>query len=271
MGNDMKNAVLNRFTGRHIVVSGAGTGIGRAIAERLWAEGAALTLLARDASRLEETALACQAQRMGDGSELGYASCDVREREALDTVLATAAAERGELHAFVANAGVGGSNGDGPDDRFDELVSVNLTGTYNSFRAAQKHLANAKYGARHLLAISSILARIGVPGYTGYCASKTGILGLVRALAAELAAEEIQVNAICPGWVDTSMARDGIDGMAQGMGITPEEAYKLAMQAVPLGRMSEVDDIAGMVAWLISPDARGVTGQSLDMNGGAWM
>lgn len=271
MSAPSKNVVTNRFAGRHIIVTGAGTGIGEAIARRLWLEGASLTLLARDASRLEATALACQADRMGDGSELGYSACDVRDRSALDVAVANAASERGQLYAFIANAGVGGANADGADDRFGELVDTNLSGTYNSFRAAQKHLAGPETGARHLVAISSILGRIGVPGYTGYCASKTGILGLVRALAAELADSEVQVNAICPGWVDTKMARDGIDGIAEGMSISSEEAYKMAMQAVPLGRMSEPEDVAGMVAWLISGDARGVTGQSLDMNGGAFM
>jgi NAD(P)-dependent dehydrogenase (short-subunit alcohol dehydrogenase family) len=171
----------------------------------------------------------------------------------------------------VANAGVGGANMDGPEDRFEELVGTNLTGTYNSFRAAQSHLAKSGNGPRHLLAISSILARIGVPAYTGYCASKTGILGLVRALAAELAPEEVQVNAICPGWVDTQMARDGVQGLAEATDQTYDEAYAMAMSAVPLGRMSNPEDVAGTVSWLLSADARGVTGQSLDVNGGAWM
>ncbi len=269
MATPSQTVVPDRYTGRHIAITGAGTGIGQAIAKRLWMEGASLTLLARDASRLEATALACQAERMGDGSQIGWASCDVQERPAIDSSLSTATAERGPLYACIANAGVGGPNEDGPEDRFGELISTNLVGTYNSFRAAQSQLSSD--GARHLVAISSILGRIGVPGYTGYCASKTGILGLVRALAAELAPAEVQVNAICPGWVDTQMARDGIDGMAAGMGIDSDKAYELAMQAVPLGRMSEVEDIAGMVAWLISPDARGVTGQALDMNGGAFM
>ena len=259
---------MSRLQGKHITVTGAGTGIGRAIALRLWAEGASLTLLARDAARLEAVAAKCQAERAGD---LGVASCDVRDREALDRCLASGVAERGALHALVANAGIGGANMDGPEDRFDELVSTNVGGTYNSFRAAQQHLSAPGNGARHLVAISSILARIGVPGYTGYCASKTGILGLVRALAAELAGEEIQVNAICPGWVDTQMARDGVQGIADATEQTYDEAHAMAMSAVPLGRMSEPEDIAGMVAWLVSKDARGVTGQSLDMNGGAWM
>jgi len=261
----------DRFQDQHIVITGAGTGIGRAIAERLWAEGAQLTLLARDASRLGETAEACRAQREGGASDLGLASCDVRERASLDGALAAAAEARGPLHAFVANAGIGGANEDGADDRFFDIVATNLTGTYNSFRAAQTHLAPSATGPRHLLAISSILGRFGVPGYTGYCASKTGIIGLVRAFAMELAGDEVQVNAICPGWVDTQMARDGIQGMATGMGKTYDEAYAMAMSEVPLGRMSAPEDIAGMVAWVLSSDGRGVTGQALDMNGGAWM
>jgi len=171
----------------------------------------------------------------------------------------------------VANAGVGGPNEDGPGDRFEDLVATNLLGTYSTFRAAQPHLAPGPEPRRHLLAVSSILARIGVPGYTGYCASKAGILGLVRALAAELAPEKVQVNALCPGWVDTSMAREGLEGMATGMGISVEEAHAKAMEAVPLGQMGQPDEIAGLVSYMLSEDARGMTGQALDMNGGAFM
>ena len=118
--------------------------------------------------------------------------------------------------------------------------------------------------------ISSILARIAVPGYTGYSASKAGLLGLVRSLAAELAPQHIQVNAICPGWVDTEMAWEGIDGLARAIGGTRDDAYREAMREVPLGRMGQPADIAGTVAWLLSDDARGVTGQAIDQNGGAW-
>lgn len=137
-------------------------------------------------------------------------------------------------------------------------------------RAAERHL-EAGPEARHVVAVASILARIGVAGYTGYCASKTGLLGLVRAFAAELAPANVQVNALCPGWVATDMAWEGLDGRAAAMGTTREAAHAEAMKAVPLGRMGEPEDVAGTVAWLLSPDARGVTGEAIDQNGGAFM
>jgi NAD(P)-dependent dehydrogenase (short-subunit alcohol dehydrogenase family) len=249
---------------RHIVVTGAGTGIGRAVARRLDRDGASLTLLARDRERLEETAALLE-------QPVRVVSCDIRERGKVERAFAAAAEELGPIHGLVASSGLGGANGgEAAADRFDDLVATNLNGTYYCCRAALAHLAPGPE-ARHLVVISSILARIAVPEYTGYSASKAGLLGLVRSFAAELAAENIQVNAVCPGWVDTDMAWNGLDGIAASTGGTREDAYRDAMKAVPLGRMSQPDDVAGTVAWLLSPDARGVTGQAIDQNGGAWV
>lgn len=230
----------------HVAVTGAGTGIGRAIASRLVAEGARVSALVRDESQL-------------DGAE-GYA-CDIRDRDEVDAVFDRI----GPLDALVANAGIGGRNEPGSDDRFEDLVATNLTGTYWCARAAQRH------GVGHLVVIASILGRIGVAGFSGYCASKAGLLGLVRSFAVELAPDGVQVNAICPGWVNTDMSWQSIDEIAEAIGGTREEGYAVAMAQVPLGRMSEPADIAGTVRWLLSPDARGVTGQAIDQNGGAFM
>jgi NAD(P)-dependent dehydrogenase (short-subunit alcohol dehydrogenase family) len=267
-----------RQAGRHVVVTGAGTGIGRAIALRFAEEGAALSLVARTLERLESTAI--DAKTRGAPAAAAY-SCDVRDRAAVDRTFEALVRAGGPIHVLVANAGIGGPNAapSGADDvarspaaadRFDDLVATNLVGTYSCLRAAERHLAPGP-APRHLVATSSILGRFGVPGYTGYCASKTGLLGLVRALALELAPKNVQVNAICPGWVETDMAREGLENFARALGTDLPGARAEALKAVPLGRMSRPEDVAGLVAWLVSEDAVGVTGQALDMNGGAWM
>ncbi len=258
-----------RLEGRHAVVTGAGSGIGRAIAHRLASEGARVSLMGRRALALEETAA-------GAAGTFAILPCDVRDADGTRAAMAAAAAAHGPIHVAVANAGAGGPNGPGfqpgdQPDRFDDLVATNLAGTYHTFRGALDHLAEDGGASRHLVAVASILARIGVMGYTGYCASKAGVTGLCRAFAAELAPRDIQVNAVAPGWVETEMAWEGLDGMATGLGITRDDALALAMNDVPLGRMGQPEEIAGMVAWLVSADARGVTGQTLDMNGGAFM
>jgi ketoreductase len=254
----------DRLNGKHVVVTGAGTGIGRAIALRLARDGAALTLVARGRERLDETAATI------DGP-VRVEPCDIRQRRRVEKAMARAAGALGPVHALVAASGIGGPNGDDDDegDRFDDIVQTNVNGTYYCIRAMLDHLAPGP-DTRHVVVLSSILARIAVPSYTGYSASKAALLGLVRSFAAELAPRGVQVNAICPGWVDTDMAWQGLDAAAEADGGTREDAYRDAMKLVPLGRMSQPEDIAGTVAWLLSPDARGVTGQAIDQNGGAW-
>ena len=234
---------MNRFEGKHVAVTGAARGIGLAIAERLAAEGARLTLIDRDEPLLEGAT---------------KRAVDISDRDAVF------AAFTEPLDGLVANAGIGGGNEPGESDRFDEILQTNLYGTYWCARAAEPLLAD---GGR-IVITSSILSRIGVAGYTGYCASKAGLLGLTRALAAELAPRRIQVNAICPGWVDTDMTRLGLSLFE---GLTEEEAWEIAKQEVPLRRMSDPSEIAGTVAWLLSDDSIGVTGQAIDQNNGAFM
>jgi NAD(P)-dependent dehydrogenase (short-subunit alcohol dehydrogenase family) len=236
-----------RLEGKHVVVTGAGTGIGRAIAQRLAAEGARLTLMARDESRLRDVVPGAATKAV-----------DIRDRDAVF------AAFDEQLDALVANAGIGGPNAPGEDDRWDDIVQTNLSGSYWCVRAAEPLLVD---GGR-VVVTSSILARIGVAGYTAYCASKAGLLGMVRAFAAELAPRGIQVNGVCPGWVNTDMAWEGL---SEWPGLTPDEAWEIAKQEVPLRRMGEPEEIAGTVAWLLSRDAFGVTGQGIDHNNGAWM
>lgn len=259
-------AVAGRQTHQHFVVTGAGTGIGRAIAARLAAEGAAVSLIGRRPEPLATTADLV----LSTGGTAHVSVADIRDADSIHGALAECATALGPIRGVVANAGVGGPNQPGPDDRFNDLVQTNLVGTYNTLRAAQAHLHGGP-DPRHMVVIASILGRFGVPGYTGYCASKAGLFGLVRAFAMEVAADGVRVNAVAPGWVETEMAWQGIDGMAAAMGTTRDQALAEAMRAVPMGKMSQPGEIAGLVAWLVSPDGAGVTGQGLDMNNGAWM
>jgi NAD(P)-dependent dehydrogenase (short-subunit alcohol dehydrogenase family) len=252
---------------RHVVVTGAGSGIGRAVALRLLETGNHVALMGRDVERLRATLRATGPEGRARAAAI---PCDIREREQVEAAFDQAVQLHGPLHALVANAGVGGPNAPGPQDRFMELIETNLVGTYWCLRAAESRLANGP-SPRHLLVIASVLARFGVPGHSGYCASKAGLLGLVRALAVELASGGVRVNAVCPGWVDTDMASAGFRNLARELEVDEGAARQRALHAVPLRRISAPTEVAGLVAWLLSDDAIGVTGQALDVNNGAWM
>jgi 3-hydroxybutyrate dehydrogenase len=119
--------------------------------------------------------------------------------------------------------------------------------------------------------VSSVLGRFGVPGYTAYCASKHAVIGFTRALALELADRRVTVNAICPGWVETDMAKQGMASGAAAMGITPDEFKRQAMSRVPIGRMIQPQEIADLVKFLASPQASAITGQTYNICGGQTM
>lgn len=256
---------MKALRGRRCLVTGGGSGIGAAIAERLAANGAHVAVLGRRRGPLQQVAAALRRH----GGEAVVVTADVADRGAIGRAVGRACKALGGLDVLVNNAGVGGPNGcavDGPD-RWDEIVRTNLDGTFFTTRAALPHLAD---GGR-IVNISSVLGRFGVPGYTAYCASKHGVIGFTKALALEVAGRRITANAICPGWTDTDMAREGMERMAAGMGTTYDEARRAALAAVPLGRMLEPREIGELVVWLASPAASGMTGQALSHCGGQVM
>ena len=251
------------LSGRVAVVTGAGTGIGRAIALELSRLGAAVGLLGRTRARLD--AVAGEAK-----GETCVVTADVRDRKAVEAAFDDVRNRFGPLHAVVANAGVGGPDDLGEGDRFDEIVRTNLDGAYFTLRAFERRLAPGD-GWRHAIVISSCVARFGVPGIAAYSAAKAGQLGLVRSLAAELAPKRVLVNAICPGWVETQMAVDRMTEIGAASGNSYADARRELLAGVPLGRISEPEEIAGLVAFLLSPAAVAFTGQAFDPNNGAWM
>jgi len=251
--------------GKRCLVTGGGSGIGAGIAAALAANGAAVAVLGRRLEPLQQTVAQLRAQ----GGEALAVAADVTDRAAVGAAVDSATRALGGLDVLVNNAGIGGPNGcsfPGPD-RWDEIVRTNLDGVFFTTRAALRHLAD---GGR-IVSISSVLGRFGVPGYTAYCASKHGVIGFMKALALELAGRRITANTICPGWVDTGMAKDGMESMAEAMQLTFEEARRQALAAVPLGRMLEPREIGELVVWLCSAGARGMTGQAISHCGGQVM
>lgn len=249
---------------KHIVITGAGSGIGRAIAEQLANSDHAVLLLGRNLESLEET----QAGLKQPDIHQSFA-CDVTKPEQIRVALAESG--NPSLYGVVANAGLGKPNQYGEGDDWHNVIETNLTGTYNTIQECLPFLKQDSASYRKILVMSSVLARYGAPGFTAYCASKAGLLGMMRSLAAELAPDKILVNAICPSWTETKMAHNIFANMGQAMGVSKEAAYQTAMSQVPLGKMSTPGEIARLVDFLMSGAETSITGQAIDINNGLLM
>lgn len=192
---------------------------------------------------------------------------DVRDVKSVDAGIRRIVDRFGKIDIVVNNAGISGVT---PVDASDpgpwlDIIQTNVMGTYFVTRAAAPHIPN---GGR-IIMISSVLGKFGVPGYSAYCASKTGLIGFTRALALELAHRKITVNAICPGWTDTEMARDGMRDIAKDMGITVDEFRAQAMSRVPLGEMVAPAEVADLVAFLAAETGAKMTGQAISICAGS--
>jgi NAD(P)-dependent dehydrogenase (short-subunit alcohol dehydrogenase family) len=256
-----------RLSGKTALVTGAGKGIGRAIALRLAEEGALVAV----GARRESDGAAVVAEIVRGGGSAQVVLLDVVDAASVATGVERAARPDRRLDILVNNAGVGGPSPFDGDVRSDEawahILDVNLTGTWRVCRAARPFLPD---GAR-IVNLSSVTGRFGVAGMAAYSASKHGVIGLTRSLALELAPRKITVNAVCPGWVDTDMGRSGIVRMGKTMQKSVEEAFAFAGNMAPLGDVLSPPEVAGLVAWLASPEARNMTGQALVLDGGQVM
>lgn len=254
------------MTALQVLVTGGGSGIGRAVAQVLAEAGLQVLLLGRQASALQETLAGLPNQE-----HHRVCPADIRDPESIRAALRKVGVS--SLYAVIANAGIGGENEYGDGDRWDDILATNLSGTYYTIHEALPYLqANREaQDVRHVVVIASILARLGVPGYEGYCASKAGLLGLVRAWASAWAPNRILANAICPGWVKTEMAMQGLRTFAEASGKSLDEIYAEQMAMVPLGKMSMPEEVGRLVGYLLSEGQTSFTGQTLDINNGALM
>lgn len=253
---------MQTLEGQVALVTGGGKGVGRGIALALSARGVRVVVTGRDEKALADTVGTIAAS----GGKARHVVGDVRDVAHLEAAVGRAIEVFGRLDIAIANAGQSGRVALGDDlARAESIVTTNLLGAYYTFHAAAPRMT----GPGRLLATSSVLGKFGVPGYAAYCASKAGILGLVRATAHEVAARKITCNAIVPGWVDTDMSDAGIAEIAAARDVSRAQAKADALAAFPLGRFLEPAEVGELVVFLCSAAAAGITGQAISICGGA--
>jgi 3-hydroxybutyrate dehydrogenase len=250
---------------RTVVVTGGGRGIGRAIALALAGPGAHVVITGRTASQLDATAGEIKAT----GADATAIPMDVSDEASVASGFGSLHGRVTSVDVLVNNAGVGGGeNVQGSDvARWKRTIDTNITGMYLVTRQVLPLMAD---GGR-IVNLSSVLGRFGVPGYTAYCASKHGVIGFTRALSLELVKRKITVNAIAPGWVDTDMAVQGMTQGAKHAKVSFDEFKEMMIGAVPIKRIIDPAEVAGLVKFLASPEASAITGQTYNICGGQTM
>jgi len=248
-----------------VLVTGGGRGIGRAIALAFSSPGATVAIVARTAPQLEQTAEEIRTR----GATAIVLRADITDEAAVSEAFASLRRQCSGVDVLVNNAGIGGGL---PIDETEpaswrRIVDTNVWGTF----LVSRHTLPLMAAGGRIVNMSSVLGRFGVPGYTAYCASKHAVIGFTRALALELAPRRITVNAICPGWVDTDMAAQGMRAGAAAMKTTFEDFRATAIGNVPIKRIIQPEEVANLVRFLASPRAAAITGQTYNICGGQTM
>jgi NAD(P)-dependent dehydrogenase (short-subunit alcohol dehydrogenase family) len=249
------------------LVTGSSRGIGRAIAIAFAAEGAGVVLTGRDAAELASA----REEIERAGGRCAAIVADLSERGAARTVFDAAIAAMGRIDILVNNAGIGSSADPRPvvefDDEFwERTLYVNLTVPYLLSKYAVGPMLERRHG--RIIAVASIAGKIGTFYGAAYSASKHGLLGLTRTLAIETASQGVTVNAICPGPVRTR-TNDGHSAFHANRLGKPMAEYEAGL--TPIGRRLDPEEIAGLAVYLAGPEARAVTGQAINVDGGALM
>lgn len=263
-----------RLQGKTALVTGAATGIGRAIALTLAAEGAWVAVTDIDEERARQVASEIHAT---GGQALGL-RLDVTRGEEITFATETVLARRGRLDIWVNNAGVSTMNRfvDLTEHDWDFNMGVNAKGAFLCSQVAARQMIRQEPDAAGLrgriINIASMAGKRGnVPFLAHYVASKFAVVGLTQAMAGELAPYRILVNAVCPGYVQTSMQERELGWEATLRGIPVEDVKRLYIADTPLGRLETPEDVARVVLFLASDDANFITGEAINVNGGAWM
>jgi 3-hydroxybutyrate dehydrogenase len=248
------------LSGQHALVTGGGRGIGRAIAAALAGAGTAVTVIGRDEAPLREAVAA--------GEAAGCGVADVTDAAAVKRQVEAAEAARGPIAILINNAG---SVESAPflktePSVFAAMWNVHLMGAVHASHAVLPGMVARRFG--RIINIASLAGLKGYAYVTAYCAAKHALVGLTRALAAEIAAHGITVNAVCPGYTDTAMMRESIERVAAKTGRARADVRAEYERDTPLGRLIRPQEVAAAVLYLCSPEAAAVTGTALTVGGG---
>jgi meso-butanediol dehydrogenase / (S,S)-butanediol dehydrogenase / diacetyl reductase len=251
--------------GKTAIVTGGATGIGKAIAAALAVHGVRIAIADLNAEAAHETA-----SRLGKEAR-GFA-VDVSQRIQVEKVFTEIERTFGGYDILIANAGVSTMNRaiDLTDEEWDFNFAVNIKGVFLTNQATVRYFLNRKKKGV-IVNTASLAAKVGAPLLAHYSASKFAVLGWTQALAREVAQEGIRVNAVCPGFVKTSMQEREVAWEAKLRNLTPEQVIKEYVAQTPLGRLEEPEDIAGLAVFLCSDAARFMTGQGINVTGGVYM
>ena len=244
------------MNGRVAFITGAGQGIGRACALALADGGARVALGARSVDKLEAVAEEIRAA----GGEALVAPIDLGSLDSIQTAFKKVGAELGPLEILVNNAAV---TRDGiamrmSGEAWNEVLQTNLTGAFQCIQQALRPMAKARWG--RIINISSVVGQAGNPGQANYVAAKAGLIGLTKSLAIEMAARNITVNAVAPGFIETAMTD----------ALNPDQRSAV-LDRIPLGRIGKPEEISAAVRFLASDEASYITGHVLSVNGGMYM
>ncbi len=241
--------------GKHVIVSGGGSGVGAATAHAFADAGAKVTILGRT-----ESSLAAQG--------LSYQVCDVTDHQAVLDAFDRAREQHGAINIVVANAGAAESV---PFARLtpkalNAMLAVNLSGVVSCWQAGLPDMLESGWG--RLIAVASTAGLKGFPYVSAYCAAKHGVIGLVRSLAMEYARKGITVNAVCPGYTDTPLLQRSIETIVDKTGLSPEDASQTLVAGNPQGRLIDSTEVADSVLWLASEATGAINGHALSVSGG---
>lgn len=255
---------MQSLLGKRALVTGAGRGIGRAIAIDLAQAGAHVMLAARTSAQIEQLADELKSQ----GYTADACVCDVSNPDSVLQLHQAVHAAFGGIDIVVNNAGIARSHKfqNHPDSLWHEIMAVNLHGVYYVCNAFVPDLIAQQSG--RIIMIASIASKVPQRYMAAYAASKHGVLGLTRALALELVSAGITVNAICPGYVDTPMIEQNVEHLAQRTGKSQQEIRQVFEQISPQQRLITPQEVSALVVYLAQDQAQGITGQAINIDGG---